>query len=190
MNENVTNPDPPRWPWPDSLDALAAAPQYHELVIENARVRVLNVCIAPGQIVPVHTHRWPSVVYTLSAGDFVRRDGHGKVLFDTRTAPRPSVASVVMWLGALATSFGGERGHERDSPVHRPAQERNHEHFLPSDLVTFDQSSPPNKLILKDARLLSRKRMPCETSGVKSHCPFLIQHWRAEARSGNQPSSR
>ena len=53
MNENVTNPDQPRWPWPDSIDALTAAPQYHELVIENARVRVLNVCIAPGQIVPV-----------------------------------------------------------------------------------------------------------------------------------------
>ena len=101
VNENVTNPDPPRLPWPDSLDALAAAPQHHELVIENARVRVLNVCIAPGQIVPVHTHRWPSVVYTLRAGDFVRRDGHGKVLFDTRTAPRPSIASVVMWLEPL-----------------------------------------------------------------------------------------
>ncbi len=101
MNENVTNPDRPRWPWPDSLDALAAAPQYHELVIENARVRVLIVRIAPGQIVPVHTHRWPSVVYTLSAGDFVRRDGDGKVLFDTRTAPPPSSPPVVTWIEPL-----------------------------------------------------------------------------------------
>jgi hypothetical protein len=101
VNENVTNPDQPSWPWPDSLDGMAAAPQYHELVIENARVRVLKVCIAPGQIVPVHTHRWPSVVYTLSADDFVRRDGDGNVLFDTRTAPRPSIASVVMWFEPL-----------------------------------------------------------------------------------------
>jgi hypothetical protein len=90
VNENVTNPDRPHWPWPDSLDALAAAPQYDELVIENARVRVLIVRIAPGSIVPVHTHRWPSVVYTLSAGDFVRGDGDGKVPFDTRTAPPSS----------------------------------------------------------------------------------------------------
>ena len=101
MNENVTDPDRPRWPWPDSLDALAAAPQYHELVIENTRVRVLIVRIAPGQIVPVHTHRWPSVVYTLSAGDFVRRDGDGKVLFDTRTAPSPSSPPVVTWVDPL-----------------------------------------------------------------------------------------
>jgi hypothetical protein len=95
VNENVTDPDRPCWPWPDSLDALAAAPQYHELVIENARVRVLIVRIAPGQIVRVHTHRWPSVVYTLSASDFIRRDGDGKVLFDTRTAPPPSSPPVV-----------------------------------------------------------------------------------------------
>jgi hypothetical protein len=61
-------------------------------VIENARVRVLNVCIAPEQVVPVHTHQ---ALYTLSAGDFVRRDGEGKVLFDTRTAPRPFIAPVV-----------------------------------------------------------------------------------------------
>lgn len=101
MNQNVTNPDRPRWPWPDSLDALAAASQYHELVIENARVRVLFVHIAPGQNVPVHTHRWPSVVYTLSAGDFVRRDGDGKVLFDTRTASPPSGPPVVTWLEPL-----------------------------------------------------------------------------------------
>jgi hypothetical protein len=85
-------------------------------VIENARVRVLIVRIAPGQIVPVHTHRWPSVVYTLSAGDFVRRDGDGKVLFDTRTAP-PLQSTPGYVDRAFAPSFGGEPRHEGDSLV-------------------------------------------------------------------------
>jgi hypothetical protein len=51
--------DPPKkapWPWPDSLDAVIAAPQYHRLVLENERVRVLDTQIPSGDIVPVHTH--------------------------------------------------------------------------------------------------------------------------------------
>ena len=75
------------WPWPDSLDAVIAAPQYHRLVLENDRVRVLDTRIPVGDIVPVHTHRWPAVYYTISPGDFIRRDGHGNVLFDSRSVP-------------------------------------------------------------------------------------------------------
>jgi hypothetical protein len=75
------------WPWPDSLDAVAAAPEYHRIVLENDRVRVLDTRIPVGDIVPVHTHRWPAIYYTIAAGDFVRRDRDGNVLFDSRTVP-------------------------------------------------------------------------------------------------------
>ena len=75
------------WPWPDSLDAVIAAPQYHRLVLENERVRVLDTVIPVGDIVPVHTHRWPAIYYTIAPGDFVRRDAEGNVLFDSRTVP-------------------------------------------------------------------------------------------------------
>ncbi len=78
---------PNEWPWPDSLDALTAAPRHHKLVLENDRVRVLDTHIPAGDFVPVHTHRWPAVYYTLAAGDFIRRDGEGNVTFDSRTAP-------------------------------------------------------------------------------------------------------
>ena len=79
------------WPWPDSLDALIAAPKHHRLVFENDRVRVLDTLIPVGDIVPVHTHRWPAVYYTIQISDFIRRDGEGNLLFDSRTAPaRPS----------------------------------------------------------------------------------------------------
>jgi len=90
-----------RWPWPDSLDALIAAPDHHRLLLENEEVRVLEVRIAPGQFVPIHTHRWPSVVFTLSADDFIRRDAEGKVLLDTRITPFPTPRPVADWLPPL-----------------------------------------------------------------------------------------
>ena len=76
------------WTWPDSLDALVAAPRHHTLIFENDRIRVLDTRIPPGDIVPVHTHRWPAVYHAVSPGDFVRRDPEGKVLLDTRITPR------------------------------------------------------------------------------------------------------
>jgi hypothetical protein len=80
----------PSWPWPDSLDALAAAPRHHKLVLDNDRVRVLDTHIPVGDRVPVHTHRWPAVYYTISGGDFVRYDPDGNVLLDTRIHPNPT----------------------------------------------------------------------------------------------------
>ena len=89
------------WPWPDSLDAVIAAPQYHRIVLENERVRVLDTRIPVGEIVPVHTHRWPAIYYTIVAGDFVRRDGDGNVLFDSRTVPGLLTRSEATWTGCL-----------------------------------------------------------------------------------------
>lgn len=81
----------PRWPWPDSLDAVEAAPAHHTVVLENAFVRVLDTRVGPGETVPLHTHRWPSLLHVLSFGDVVRRDEHGAVVLDTRTlATKPS----------------------------------------------------------------------------------------------------
>jgi len=40
------------WPWPDSLDALAAAPEYHHVLLENEGVRVLDVRISKGTLSP------------------------------------------------------------------------------------------------------------------------------------------
>jgi len=97
VNVDTVSADRQPWPWPDSLDALVAAPDHHELLLENERVRVLDVRIAPGQLVPVHTHRWASVMYVLSRGDFIRRDSKGEVLLDTRTVDSPSGPPAVLW---------------------------------------------------------------------------------------------
>jgi quercetin dioxygenase-like cupin family protein len=95
--ENAAN----SWPWPDELDALAAAGEFHRLLFENPQVRVLRVTIKPGEFVPVHTHRWPSVVQVESSGEFVRRDGKGKVTFDSRGAAAAPDGPAVQWLGPL-----------------------------------------------------------------------------------------
>jgi hypothetical protein len=89
------------WPWPDSLDALHAAPNYHRLLFENARVRVLEVRIPPGHFVPVHTHRWASVSCVVSHSDFIRRDAEKNLLFDSRTAGPPASTPVAQWLDPL-----------------------------------------------------------------------------------------
>ena len=75
-----------KWDWPDELDAIVAAPGNHQVLLENDRVRVIYTTVAIGATTPVHTHRWPSVEYVLSATDFVRRDGEGTVVFDTQAA--------------------------------------------------------------------------------------------------------
>ena len=51
------------WPWPDELDAVIAAPKYHRVIFENDRMRMLDTRLPPGDVVPVHTHRWPAVYY-------------------------------------------------------------------------------------------------------------------------------
>jgi hypothetical protein len=90
--------DSASWPWPDSLDAVIAAGRHHRVLLENDRVRVLEVRIPRGDIVPVHTHRWPSTIYVASAGHFVRRDGEGNVLFDSRNSGAATEAAVAQWV--------------------------------------------------------------------------------------------
>ncbi|MFO0835651.1 MAG: cupin domain-containing protein [Phycisphaerales bacterium] len=83
------------------LDAVAAAPGFHTPLLENDAVRVLDTRIEPGQIVPLHTHRWPAAYYILSVGDFVRRDEHGRVTLDTRATPTGLRPGTAVWSPAL-----------------------------------------------------------------------------------------
>ncbi|WP_348261921.1 hypothetical protein P8935_19220 [Telmatobacter sp. DSM 110680] len=68
----------------DTLDALVAAPQHHKLLFENESVRVLDTRIGPGETTALHTHCWAGTLYVLSWSDFVRRDGNGMVILDSR----------------------------------------------------------------------------------------------------------
>ena len=46
-----------------NFDAVAAAPRSHRVLMEDDRIRVLRVEVAPGATEPVHDHRWPSIMY-------------------------------------------------------------------------------------------------------------------------------
>jgi hypothetical protein len=86
VSQNPVIPNPKPWPWPDSLDALTAAPVHHQLLLEDERVRVIRTRIAAGEKVPLHTHRWGGVAYIESFSHFIRRDESGCVSFDSRQA--------------------------------------------------------------------------------------------------------
>lgn len=84
--------------WPDSLDAVIAAPNNHKVLLENERVRVLEVTVRPGEKELLHAHRWPSVLYVYSSGDFLDYNGEGKVVFDSRLAKPPLKYPATLWM--------------------------------------------------------------------------------------------
>jgi quercetin dioxygenase-like cupin family protein len=89
------------WQWADSLDALEAASEFHSLLFEDDSVRILATRIGPGATVPLHTHRWPSVLYTLATAHRVRRDGEGNVLTDTRGTDLAGEEGTALWTPAM-----------------------------------------------------------------------------------------
>lgn len=80
----------PIWPYPDSLDALVAAPKFHRVLFENERVRVLEVAVPPHTREPLHTHRWPSVMYRERYGTGRYYDAAGKMVHEFTKLPQPS----------------------------------------------------------------------------------------------------
>ena len=52
-----------KWLWPDSLDAMSAAPENHKLVYEDNDVRVLAVMLDGKKSEPIHTHKWKSIMW-------------------------------------------------------------------------------------------------------------------------------
>lgn len=86
MSTPANPTSPGNWPWPDSLDAMTAAPAHHTVLLEYEHVRVLRTTIPAGDVVPLHTHRWGGVAYVENCCHFLRRDEHGNVLFDSRQA--------------------------------------------------------------------------------------------------------
>ena len=78
-----------------------AAPGNHSLLFENDRVRVAQTRILPGHSTPVHTHRWPSVMFVLASSDLLRSDDLGNVLMDTRQSSEVPALNSPAWLEPL-----------------------------------------------------------------------------------------
>lgn len=101
MNDDNDDRTAPDREWLESLDAMVAAPEHHEVLLENEQVRVLDSRIKPGETVPIHTHRWASVLHILGTSDFIRYDAEGNTVFDSRTADSQIQTGAVVWSPAL-----------------------------------------------------------------------------------------
>ena len=67
------------WPWPDSFDAVVAAPESHKILLENNFVRVTEVIIKPNHKEPHHTHKWRSVMIVDAPTDLRYYDKDNKM---------------------------------------------------------------------------------------------------------------
>ncbi|HET7778765.1 MAG TPA: hypothetical protein VFL07_09445 [Rudaea sp.] len=89
----------------DALDAMTAAPEHHEVLLENEKVRVLDTRLGPGESTPLHTHCWPAVLYVLGWSDFIRHDADGNAILDSRAqGMKPAIGSA-LWSGPLQPHF-------------------------------------------------------------------------------------
>lgn len=88
--------------WPANLDAVNAAPKNHKILMENDKVRVLEVTLAPGETEEVHHHQWPSVLYIQEAGDFIDYDSEGNIIMDSRQIKPALQFPMTMWKDAEA----------------------------------------------------------------------------------------
>jgi hypothetical protein len=106
---------PPTWPYPDSLDALVAAPKFHRVLFENERVRVLEVTVPPHTREPLHTHRWPSVMYRERYGTGRYYDATGKLVHEfTKASQKGGINPRARWQEPEAPHAVENTGEEAD----------------------------------------------------------------------------
>jgi quercetin dioxygenase-like cupin family protein len=81
----------------DHLDAIAASPEHHKILLENSQIRVLETLILPGETTRVHTHIWSGYLYVLEWSDFQRLDPEGNVLMDSTRMANTPVPGTALW---------------------------------------------------------------------------------------------
>jgi len=89
---------PREWPWGPELDAVAAAPESHRILLENEHVRVLEVVIRPGEKEPAHTHPWPSVMVADSPARLRYYNAEDKLVFEHPEDRKPPTELGADWM--------------------------------------------------------------------------------------------
>ena len=84
--------------WPASLDAVAAAPKNHRVLLENEHVRVLDVTVLPGEREQLHAHCRQSVMYLMYEGIYKDYGPNGELLSETKEAPPVDQFPMTLWL--------------------------------------------------------------------------------------------
>lgn len=88
----------PTCPWPDSLDAVAAAPANHRVVLENEHVRVLDVTVQPGEREPLHAHCRSSVMYLMYEGIYKDYGPGDELLSEVSESPSDAQYPMTLWV--------------------------------------------------------------------------------------------
>ena len=60
--------------------SLKPAPEGHRPILENQRVRVMEVLLPPGGKVPLHNHDLPGVIIVDQTSTSIVRDAKGKIV--------------------------------------------------------------------------------------------------------------
>jgi hypothetical protein len=81
-------------PWPDTMDALLAAPASHHGLLDNGRARVLKVVIEPGAREPERTHRAPSAMMVGEPAR-IRYYAGGTLRFESQARPGNSAGHLL-----------------------------------------------------------------------------------------------
>jgi predicted metal-dependent enzyme (double-stranded beta helix superfamily) len=87
----------PPWPWPEEMDALLAAPASHRILLDNDRVRVLEVVIEPGTREPEHTHQAASVMIVDEPAQ-IRYYADGALQFESQEHSEAPSGVLVRWM--------------------------------------------------------------------------------------------
>jgi hypothetical protein len=79
------------------MDALLAAPGSHRILLDNDRVRVLEVVIEPGAREPEHTHQAPSIMIVDEPAR-IRYYQAGALVSESPARPASSPGVRVQWM--------------------------------------------------------------------------------------------
>ena len=85
-------------PWPDTLDAVAAAPKNHKVVLENEHVRVLDVTVLPGERENLHAHCRRSVMYLMYEGIYKDYGPNGELVGEGTQPGSAAELPMTLWL--------------------------------------------------------------------------------------------
>jgi hypothetical protein len=67
-------------------------------VLENEKVRVLDVTVLPGEREELHAHCMPSVMYLMQEGAYRDYDANGRLVEEVKEAAPASEFPMTLWL--------------------------------------------------------------------------------------------
>jgi hypothetical protein len=95
------------WHWPESMEAVHAAPKNHKVLFENDHVRLLEVRVQPGETENMHGHIWPSVF----AFDAMQPKGTNHII-DSDTQPHGREFENADWYTPQCRTLGPQAPHQ------------------------------------------------------------------------------